>query len=86
MLNYGVRRTIDRQAFQLVQLRLSNHKLMIETGLHGETPQDKRLCPVCHSNEIEDEIHFLRYCPKYLRANVGKYRESQISSKNSHFG
>ena len=40
---------------------------MIETGRYNQTPQDKGLCPVCHSNEIEDEIHFLCYCPKYLK-------------------
>ena len=26
------------------------------------------------------------YRMKFLKANVGKYRESQISSKNSNFG
>ena len=30
------------------------------------SPHDKRLLPVYDSNEIEHEIHFLCYCPKYL--------------------
>ena len=59
------RKTINRKA--LVKLRVSNHKLMIETGRFNQTPHDKRLCPVCDSNEIEDEIHFLCYCPKYFK-------------------
>ena len=59
------RKTINRKA--LVKLRVSNHKLMIETGRYNQTPHDKRLCPVCDSNAIEDEIHFLCYCPKYFK-------------------
>ena len=33
---------------------------MIETGrcIKNQTLHDKRLWPVCDSNEIEDEIHF----------------------------
>ena len=39
---------------------------MIETRSKPEdTPRDKRFYPVCDSNEIEDEIHFLFHCPKY---------------------
>ena len=30
------------------------------------SPHDKRLLPVYDSNEIEHEIHFLCYCPKYF--------------------
>ena len=51
----------------LKSVRVSNHNLMIETGRYNQTPHDKRLCPVCNSNEIEDEIHFLCYCPKYFK-------------------
>ena len=58
------RKTINRKA--LVKLLVSNHKLMIETGRYNQTPHDKSLCPVCDSNAIEDEIHFLCYCPKYF--------------------
>ena len=55
------RTTINRKT--LVKLRVSNHKLMFETGRYNQTPHDKMLCPVCDSNEIEDEIYFLCYCP-----------------------
>jgi len=40
---------------------------MIETGRDNQPPHYKRLCPVCDANEIEDEIHFLSYCPKYFK-------------------
>ena len=37
---------------------------------YNQTPCDKRSCPVCDSNEIEDEIHFLCYCPECLKLVV----------------
>ena len=59
------RKTIDRKA--LVNFHSSNHKPMIETGRYDQTPRDKRLSPVCDFNKIEDEIHFPRYCPQFLK-------------------
>ena len=38
---------------------------MIENGRYDQTPRDKRFYPVCDSNELEVEIHFLFHCPKY---------------------
>ena len=52
---------------KLTKFRLSNHKLMIETGRHVKPkPIDKeqRICPVCHL-KVEDEIHFLTECKIY---------------------
>ena len=48
----------------LVKLRISNHKLNIETGRYDKISRCNRICPVC-SLDIEDEIHFLLDCPKY---------------------
>ena len=59
------RKTIDRKA--LVKFHSSNHKPMIETRRYDQTPRDKRLSPVCDFNKIEDEIHFLRYCPQFSK-------------------
>ena len=42
-------------------MRVSYKKLMIETGRYNQTPSDKKLCPVCDSNENEDEIHSLYF-------------------------
>ena len=42
----------------LMKLRISNHKLNIETGRYGKISRCDRICPVCGLN-IEDEIHFL---------------------------
>ena len=56
-------RTSERRA--LSKLRVSNHKHMIELGRYNQISRDDRICPVCGSNQIEDEIHFLFYCSKY---------------------
>ena len=55
------------------KFRLGNHKLRIETGRHTipKTPINLRICLFCHSNEVENEIHFLFSCQLYdgLRLN-----------------
>ena len=48
----------------LSSFRISTHRLRIERGRYcGERP-DERLCDFC--NIIEDEIHFLCGCKRYL--------------------
>ena len=39
---------------------------MIEHGRYqiDHLPRENRLCPLCHSNQVEDEIHFLFQCNK----------------------
>ena len=46
------------------KFRLGNHKLRIEIGRHTipKTPINLRICSFCHSNEVENEIHFLFSC------------------------
>ena len=48
----------------LSKLRLSNHKLNIETGRFLHLDKRERFCPFCE-NIIENEIHFVISCPKY---------------------
>ena len=58
--------TNKRHRIALTKLRLSNHKLAIETG-HYSRPLKKpaeRICPICKI-EMEDEYHFLNLCPAY---------------------
>ena len=50
---------------ELVKLRIDNHELRIETGGYDQILRVNRLCPICASNQIEDESHFLIYCNKY---------------------
>ena len=46
-------------------LRLSTHKLNIETGRHKGIDRDERLCKLCTLNRVETEIHFLTECPTF---------------------
>ena len=55
--------TAERKA--LVKLRISNHKLMIEQGKYNQISRENRHCPLCGSNQIENETHFLFHCFKY---------------------
>ena len=48
----------------LSQLRLSSHRLMIETGRHKNIVSSERFCTFCKT-EIEDEIHFVIKCKTY---------------------
>ena len=53
----------------LARLRLSSHKLEIETGRYTSIknrvePVD-RICQHCNLNTCEDEEHFMIYCNKY---------------------
>ena len=50
-----------------VKLRISNHSLLVETKRYSrpKIPRENRICEFCHLNEVEDETHFLFYCPQY---------------------
>ena len=51
----------------LAQFRMGILPLSIETGRFTSpiTPLSNRICKYCDKNEIEDERHFLIYCPMY---------------------
>ena len=48
-----------------MKLRISSHKLRIETGRYDNLPRGERLCNLCNCNRIEDETHFLLDCPSF---------------------
>ena len=60
-----------------VKIRISNHKLMIETGRYNQTSRNDRFCPICNSGIIEDEFHFLFHCPKYSIPREKFYNQIQ---------
>ena len=47
------------------QFRSGILPLVIETGRYRNVPADERLCEICNLNLVEDEIHFLCFCPRY---------------------
>lgn len=56
--NFEIRRAICK-------LRISAHRLKIETGRYTNIPRNERICNNCSSGCIEDETHFLISCDKY---------------------
>ena len=48
----------------IAKLRLSSHKLSIETGRHNKIARNERICQLCLKSDIEDEYHFILICPK----------------------
>ena len=66
----------------LTKLRLSNHKLAIETGRYVR-PYNKpkeRICSIC-KKDVEDEIHFSILCPAYQekRSTLFEYLNKEYS-------
>lgn len=54
----------------LCKIRLSAHNLEIEKGRHLSIPVNERICKICNSGDIEDELHFLFNCNKYSSART----------------
>ena len=50
---------------QLTCYRISAHNLKIERGRYQNQERSNRLCTLCNSGEIEDELHFLMNCNYY---------------------
>ena len=50
-----------------MKFKISNHKLMIELGRYqrDHIPRESRLCPLCKSNQVENESYFLFQCSRY---------------------
>ena len=68
----------------LTKLRLSYHRLMIESGRRckPKTPLQERICPLCNdgsNKSIEDEVHFLFSC---IWGNINN-REKNFLMKSS---
>ena len=73
-----------RHRITLTKLRLSNHKLAIETGRYVRPYKkpEERICPIS-KKDVEDEIHFLTLCPVFQekRSTLFEYlnKEDRIS-------
>jgi hypothetical protein len=51
----------------LSQFRLGSHWLEVEKGRHSAVvvARENRICKICSGNAVEDEEHFLFYCPAF---------------------
>ena len=56
----------------LTKLRISAHKLRIESARYGRDriERQERVCQLCDINEIEDEFHFVLKCKTYNELRV----------------
>ena len=55
------------------QFRSGILPLAIETGRYRNVPADGWLCEICNLNLVEDEIHFLCFCPRYQELRTELY-------------
>ena len=78
--------TNTRHRIGLTKLRLSNHKLAIETGRYSRPVKKpaETICPICKI-EMEDEYHFLNICAAYQekRCSLLNYLEKEYRIKIS---
>ena len=55
----------DQHRKSISQIRLSSHRLAIETGRWQKIPKENRLCKYCNKCAIESESHFIFECQSY---------------------
>jgi len=60
---FDIIRNVDiRKCF--TGFRVSSHRLQIELDRYKKVPKENRLCELCLSGEVEDEIHFVTVCKR----------------------
>lgn len=64
----------------LARFRAGIFPLEIERGRWRGRPVEARLCTQCNMNAIEDEIHYLMYCPKYSHIRRNLFDNANISN------
>jgi len=70
---------VDNRKFLLLKLRVGTNDLAIERDRWEKKDKSQRLCRIC--NDIEDESHFLLYCPGYeaIRTNFAQYLQLKFN-------
>ena len=58
--------------FELASFRIGSHGLEVDVGRRRNQAREERLCRMCNMDVVEDEMHFLLYCPAYndIRENI----------------
>ncbi len=72
-----------QQRYLIAQLRLGILPIHIETGRFRGTQLDGRICQLCDTQEVEDEIHFVCKCNLYNDLRKTMYRT--VEHKHSDF-
>ena len=64
-------------------LYVTTDMLRIETGRYSNERIDERVCLLCNSGDVENEMHFLYHCNLYL--NTRQLFYDRIESENESF-
>ena len=72
------------QRSALAKVRCGVAPLRIETGRFSGTPEDERLCTLCNTNEIENELHVLTQCEFYNDIRENLYMAAHEIDNNFH--
>ena len=74
-----------RQA--VTKLRISSHRLPVESGRYNNNPFDKRTCKLCNLNEVGNEQHYLMQCSDTTDLNYWiKLLSCIIEANGGHIG
>ncbi len=60
-----------RKCFSM--LRCGTAPLRIETGRYESLPVEQRICEVCDSNNVEDEMHFFISCNAFTQERTNLF-------------
>ena len=69
----------------LAQFRLGMLPLAIETGRYTGKSIELRVCVVCDSNEIENELHFICQCSSYNELRKELYDFIDVTIQDINF-
>ena len=67
----------------IAQLRFGILPLTVETSRFTDLKHDDQVCPICDTNNVEDELHFLFTCPKF--PDLRKIMFSKVLRYNNDF-
>ena len=56
----------------ITKFKISAHTFPVESGRWDKTPCEKRMCPLCFSNDIGDEKHYIFHCKNPKLVEIGK--------------
>ena len=70
---------VKKRAHRIIlsKIRISNHRLAIETGRFSKTPRNERICLHCNKtdnvSEIDDEQHLLLRCSWFSKIRIALF-------------
>ena len=56
---------------------------MWEIGRYSGIPRENRQCPLCLSDEVEDEIHVIFICHFYKETRENMFRQTSLKIRTS---